>query len=143
MDIFSPSNPKLLAHIIVGQIAGPLPFACTQTEPAFPRREPDLAEPRALRNASASSDPASTIGTENIVPVDARTTFGLCTSVVRSQTMTAAAFAASAERRIVPRLPGFSIASVTRTSAWSGSFRSARVTETCGPTISKPSGRSL
>ena len=64
-------------------------------------------------------------------------------SVVRSQTITAATFAASAERKIVPRLPGFSIASVTITSAFSGSFKSTSLIDTWGPTISKPSGRSL
>ena len=100
-------------------------------------------KPRFLRNSSASSLVASTIGTENIVPVEARTTFGLCMSVVRSQTMTAATFAASAERRIVPRLPGFSMASVTMTRAFSGSFSAESGIETCGPVMRRPSGRSL
>ena len=40
-------------------------------------------------------------------------------------------------------MPGFSIDSVTITSAFSGSLKSASPTETCGPTMSRPSGRSL
>ena len=75
--------------------------------------------------------------------MDALTTFGLWMSVALSHTITAAAPAASADLRIVPRLPGFSTASVTITSAFSGSDRSSRRTETCGPTMSSPSGRSL
>ncbi len=45
-------------------------------------------------------------GTWNTAPADARTTLGLNTSTVPSSTTTRAAPAASATRRIVPRLPG-------------------------------------
>ena len=102
-----------------------------------------ILKPCSFSHARASSLVASTIGTENIVPVEARTTFGLCTSVVRSQTMTALAFAASALRRIVPRFPGFSMDSVTMTSALDGRSRFERRLVTWGPTINSPSGRSL
>ena len=48
-------HPKLLAHIVVGKITGSLPFACSQAEPAFPRSQTDLAEPRTLRNAAVQN----------------------------------------------------------------------------------------
>ena len=57
-----------------------------------------------------------------IVPSDARIAFGLNRSVRGSAAITASAPAPSAERRIAPRLPGFSTPSMTTTS---GSSRGA------------------
>ena len=58
-------------------------------------------------------------GTENTVPLLARTRLGLPQSVTGSAAMTASAPAASAVRSIAPRLPGFSTPWHSSTSgAW-------------------------
>ena len=62
----------------------------------------DRGEP----GATTSSIVASTTGTWNSAPADARTTFGLYGSTLPGVSTTRSAPAASAERRIVPRLPG-------------------------------------
>jgi len=89
---------------------------------------------------------ATTQGTENSTPVEARTTFGLKRSVTGSQTMTASQPAASALRKMVPRLPGFSMASTTRKKGERerlvGRGRSASDRFHCGATARRPSGRS-
>ena len=59
----------------------------------------------------------ATTGTWNSAPADARTTFGLSTSTVPGVTTTTSTPAASAERRIVPRLPGSPTRSATTTKS--------------------------
>jgi hypothetical protein len=61
----------------------------------------------------------------NIAPADARTTFGLKASTVPLVSITALAPAASAERRIVPKLPGSEILSATTTQASPALFKSS------------------
>ena len=73
-----------------------------------------------LSHSMASAELASATGTEKSVPMLALTTFGLLMSVHWSQTITALTPAASAERNIVPRLPGFSMDSATTTRGASG-----------------------
>ena len=74
----------------------------------------------------------------------ARTTLGLLMSVRSSQTMTASTPAASAERKMVPRFPGFSTDSATtKNGAVDLRRKSAIVERICGPSASRPSGRSL
>lgn len=55
-----------------------------------------------------SVDEQATTGTVKHAPIDALIRLGLKRSVSGSQMITASAFAASAERRTAPRLPGFS-----------------------------------
>jgi hypothetical protein len=59
-----------------------------------------------------------------IAPADARTTFGLKASTVPLVRITALAPAASADRRIVPRLPGSEILSATTTQESPPFFKS-------------------
>ena len=95
-----------------------------------------------LSHACTAVLSATTSGTENSTPVEARTTLGLKISVTGSQTMTASHPAASALRRMVPRLPGFSIASTTSRNGAAGSVSSSRLRRHWGATASSPSGRS-
>ena len=95
---------------------------------------------------NASMPLASTIGTVNKVPVLALTTLGLKTSVHLSQTIKPSNPTASEERNMVPRLPGFSIASATTKK---GFFlflifkaSSCKVSFCCLAIARRPSGRS-
>ena len=82
------------------------------------------ARPRRRRRASAG-----TTGTWNSAPADARTTFGLNGSTEPGVSTTASAPAASAERMIVPRLPGSArrSATTTKSAAPSGSVGDRRL----------------
>ena len=99
--------------------------------------------PRPARKSSTSGIDAEATGTENTVPLEARTTFGLPQSVTGSAAITASTPAASAVRRMAPRLPGFSRCSATTYSPGpSGCGRSASATPGVGTTARKPSGPS-
>jgi hypothetical protein len=101
--------------------------------------------PRARSQARTGALSATTSGTEKSTPVEARTTFGLKGSVTGSQTITASQPAASALRRIVPRLPGFSMPSTTSRNGsrpGAGAGRSSKPRCHCGATARSPSGRS-
>src|SRR6516164_4766573 len=74
------------------------------------------ASDRSAVQASTSAVGAEATGTEKTVPLLARTTFGFPQSVTGSAAITAATPAASAVRRIAPRLPGFSTPSQISTS---------------------------
>src|SRR5215211_7117419 len=65
-------------------------------------------------SAVTSSSVASTTGSVKTAPVEARIAFGFHGSAAASATTSASAPAASAERVIAPRLPGFSIPTATR-----------------------------
>ena len=67
--------------------------------------------------ARTSATVGRTTGTWNSAPADARTTFGFVQSTVPGVTTSASTPAASAERRIVPRLPGSASRSATTTNA--------------------------
>src|SRR5689334_7841572 len=69
-----------------------------------------------LSQVSAFDDSTSTVGTVNTAPLLARTTLGFHKSTRGSQTSKASTCAASAVRKIAPKLPGFSTASATITS---------------------------
>ena len=75
---------------------------------------PTSASPAA---ATSSSVRRRRPGTWNSAPAEARTTFGLNTSTEPGVTITASTPAASAERRIVPTLPGSARRSATTTKA--------------------------
>ena len=81
-------------------------------------------------------------GTVNRQPSEARTTLGLNGSVVGSATITASTPAASAVRSMVPRLPGFSIPSITSRSGSGRSLIRSRPVSNWGATAKSPSGRS-
>lgn len=98
--------------------------------------------PRFFRKEMTSSVAAIATGTENKTPVDERTTFGLNKSVTGSQMITACTPAASALRRMVPRFPGFSIASITSKNGSSVNRRSVGLLCHWSATASNPSGRS-
>ncbi len=106
-----------------------------------------MRTPFAFSHACTRVLSSTTSGTENSTPVEARTTFGLKISVTGSHTITASQPAASALRKMVPRFPGFSIASTTRKN---GAFapsttiasKSPSARRHCGATASSPSGRS-
>src|SRR5262249_14308583 len=100
------------------------------------------ASDRPAIHASTSAEVAEATGTEKTVPLLARTTFGLPQSVTGSAAITAAAPAASAVRRIAPRLPGFSTLSQTSTSGRGPGSSRLRPAGTAGTTASQPSGDS-
>ena len=96
-----------------------------------------------MKVTEASKPLKEATGTENTVPLEARTTFGLPQSVTGSAAITASTPAASAVRRMAPRLPGFSRCSATTYSPGpSGCGRSASATPGVGTTARKPSGPS-
>ena len=66
--------------------------------------------------AAASCEVQTATGMEKSAPCEDRTTFGLKTSVIGSQTMRASQPAESAVRSSAPRLPGFSTDSATSRS---------------------------
>ena len=92
--------------------------------------------------ANTSAVPAEATGTENTVPLLARTTLGFAQSVTGSAAITAVTPAASAVRRIAPRLPGFSTPSQISTSGLAPGRSAARLADTAGSTASQPSGDS-
>ena len=98
--------------------------------------------PLSRNHSSTSRVVAVATGTENTVPLLARTTLGLPQSVTGSAATTAATPAASAVRSMAPRLPGFSMPSQTRTSGSGGRSRSASATPATGTTARNPSGPS-
>ncbi len=100
------------------------------------------ASPRSSSQANTSSVVAEATGTEKTVPLLARTTFGFAQSVTGSAAITAATPAASAVRRIAPRLPGFSTPSQISTSGQAPGSSAARLVRTAGSTASQPSGDS-
>ena len=100
------------------------------------------ASDRAAIQARTSAEDAEATGTEKTVPLLARTTFGLPQSVAGSAAITAATPAASAVRRIAPRLPGFSTPSQTKTSGPAPGSSRSRPVGIAGTTASQPSGDS-
>ena len=109
----------------------------------------DWANPNVVRASECFSSQANTsavlaeaTGTENTVPLLARTTFGFAQSVTGSAAITAVTPAASAVRRIAPRLPGFSTPSQISTSGLVPGSSVARLVRTAGSTASQPSGDS-
>ena len=80
----------------------------------YARRRSTTAATSWTPRASTSSSDASTTGSVKTAPVEARIAFGFQTSACASATISASAPAASAERAIAPRLPGFSIPTETR-----------------------------
>jgi hypothetical protein len=98
--------------------------------------------PRSRSQGSTAEVGAEATGTANTVPLLARTTLGLPKSVTGAALTSAATPAASAVRSIAPRLPGFSIASATRTSGSGPRSRSASAAPGVGTTATHPSGDS-
>ena len=93
-------------------------------------------EPRSTAQSLAVSESVTASGTVNRAPCEARTTFGLNTSTVGSAATTPAPVA-SALRNMAPRLPGFSMASATRTRSRS---TASRPSDHFGATPMIPSG---
>ncbi len=75
-----------------------------------------------FKNANASSLLQTAICLVKTHPTDDRITFGLYTSVLVSQQITAVTFAASAIRNNAPKLPGFSTPSTTKKIGFSSCF---------------------
>ena len=91
--------------------------------------------------AATSPSVASTTGTWNSAPAEARTTFGLNTSTEPGVTTTASTPAASAERRIVPTLPGS--ASAVGDDDEAGGVERARAGSGLATSANRPVGRSV
>src|SRR5262249_37713116 len=100
------------------------------------------ASPWAAVQSSAPAEVVEATGTLNTVPLLARITFGLPQSVTGSAAITAVPPAASAVRRMAPRLPGFSTPAQIRTSGSAAAGRSASPARIAGTTASQPSGDS-
>ena len=117
-------------------LAGPLIMIFASGDAA------QMVKERLFSHESVSSADASTTGMQKTVPMLARTTLGLETSVFLSHTITALAPTESAVLIMEPRFPGFSIDSATRTSEH-GDGISSSVFLIDGATASIPSLFSL
>src|SRR5665647_2975414 len=93
-------------------------------------------------HANVSAVLADATGTENTVPLLARTRLGFPQSVTGSAATTASTPAASAVRNIAPRLPGFSTPWQISASGVAPTRRSEHLRTTESTTARKPSGPS-
>lgn len=80
------------------------------------------------------------MGRVKTMPREARTTLGLKILTRGSQMMRASTPAASAERIMLPRLPGFSTVSTMKRRGLLESLRSSRLRDQVSPMPRRPSG---